>query len=326
MLRTAAFGAAVAAAAGLILQNPSKTISVVAEQDTSRQTNLRPQTDEVFDATGVTYLSAPRDNPGLKRPLQLREAPDGSGISGATVLGQQTRDLHWDEMKRDYDGDGLRVEVGAVDEPVVVERFSIDNVMDLITVVSVNEPNARAVVRGGYGDYIRDDAIENDTGMRLDLEDLLIDGTFVFYSERAGRYGSLTSPPQPTNIERVAVKLEPMPYDTDMKGNSARAGSLVDGLGHSGLFKIQSGTGPINVKDSVFYVPQLSVNGPNSMHIPAGDHRDNVIVWGGDGAYPGELRDGWTVTRDLGVWENARSEWLERHRLDDRDAVRGSAP
>ena len=40
---------------------------------------------------------------------------------------------------------------------------------------------------------------------------------------------------------------------------------------------------------------------------------NNTIVWLGEGDFPEDVPPGWTLTRDIRVWEEARAKWLERH-------------
>jgi hypothetical protein len=41
---------------------------------------------------------------------------------------------------------------------------------------------------------------------------------------------------------------------------------------------------------------------------------DNVVVWTGSGDYPClPLPQGWTLTRDQGVWDQAVADWKARH-------------
>jgi hypothetical protein len=39
----------------------------------------------------------------------------------------------------------------------------------------------------------------------------------------------------------------------------------------------------------------------------------NILVWLGSGSYPCTLPPGWTLTRDVGVWDAAVAEWKARH-------------
>ena len=48
------------------------------------------------------------------------------------------------------------------------------------------------------------------------------------------------------------------------------------------------------------------------------DCRGNVLVWLGEGEYPGPFHNDkfpncWTVTTDRSVWERARQDWIDRH-------------
>jgi hypothetical protein len=49
------------------------------------------------------------------------------------------------------------------------------------------------------------------------------------------------------------------------------------------------------------------------LSIPPGQHSGNVIVWTGEGRYPGRVPPGFTVTTDVGVWADARAAWKASH-------------
>ena len=46
---------------------------------------------------------------------------------------------------------------------------------------------------------------------------------------------------------------------------------------------------------------------------PSGTYDNVKFVWTGSGSYPGTLPAGVTLTRDVGVWNSAKSAWLSRH-------------
>ena len=253
-------------------------------------------------------------------PLNARPVGDGFWFVGGTVIGQQHRGLPWRFVKQLYDGDALRFE-GEGKAVITVHGLRADNVQDGVSprVASGTAPgDVYWKVHGCYFRYVRDDVVENDSLLDGEIVDCLVDGAFVFLSQRPGARSTNTRPEARTRIQHCLVRLEGMPYDQDMGGDPAVPGSLVDGKGHGMPFKFRGPpTGRIEVRDTVFLIDGLSVNGPRSMNLPSWDgcvYENVTIVWRGGDRYPGELpARGVTVTNDLAVWTRAREAWLAAH-------------
>lgn len=79
------------------------------------------------------------------------------------------------------------------------------------------------------------------------------------------------------------------------------------------LFKWSPRAGSVDVADCVFRVDAMAASGPKPMRFPEGNYRDVTLVWLGDGEYPADLPDGVALTRDVEVWNAARTAWLSRH-------------
>jgi hypothetical protein len=217
-------------------------------------------------------------------------------IIGGTVIGQQARDLTWQEIKSSHDGDGLRIDGTGW---YVVDGLRVDNVEDGIGVFGEN-----FVLRNLYFTHIRDDCVENDALAEGLISDSLFDGCFMGVSERPSEGFNISDPSSGTlTLNRVLVRLEPMAHD-----------DASSGVGNGQLFKWSSLSNRLMLRDSIFLVEQESLNGSDSMVFPENTEARNVtLVWTGAGAYPGPLPSGVTVTRDRSIWEDARCTWLARH-------------
>jgi hypothetical protein len=269
----------------------------------------------------------PAQSPGRSKyslpelyPLNGDPLDDGFWFVGGTVVGRQHRGLPWSYIKQLYDGDGLRFEArrGAT---ITVHGMRIDNVEDGVSPrLAADVPHAGAYwkVDGCYFKFIRDDVVENDSLMDGEISDCLVDGTFVFLSQRPGRQSTTRRAEAMTRIRACLVRLQRMPYQRDIGGDEPAPGSIVDGQGHGMLFKFSgAATGKVDVRDTIFLVDGMSVNGAKSMSFPTweGCTYENVtIVWRGGGKYPGTLpASGVVVTDDLGVWARARAKWIKEH-------------
>jgi hypothetical protein len=261
------------------------------------------RSDVTYDLRQVVSTAYPFDT---LYPLEFGKVRHGKSVNppaanlcivGGTVLGQQPRDLTWQEVKRSHDGDALRAQGQAW---YVIDGLRADNVED-----GVAPFGDGFVGRNLYFTYIRDDCIENDAISSGYVSDSLFDGCFMGLSERPSK-GYDPSPPRPAEafaMDGVLLRLEPMPHE-----------KAADGRGHGQLFKWSRWSNRLMLRNSVFLVEQVSVNGAKSMGFPKGTVAENVtLVWTGPGEYPARLPDGVKVTRDRAVWEAARAAWLRRH-------------
>ena len=253
-------------------------------------------------------------------PLNAVPVADGFWLVGGTVIGRQHRQMLWALGKTVFDGDGLRFEALA-NATVTVHGFRAVNVQDGISprpAGGVAHDGVAWKVQGCYFRYIRDDAIENDALLDGEISDSLVDGTFVFLSQRPGARSTTTRAHALTKVRGCLVHLERMPYERDIGGDAPARGSIVDGKGLGMPFKFKGPpSGRLEVRDTIFLIDGLSVNGARAMSFPAWDgcvYENVTIVWRGGGAYPGQLPPrGVTVTDDPGVWTRARAAWLAAH-------------
>lgn len=294
--------------------------------------------DQTFDMTCSKLYGSGLDTPdnvqASKYPVIIgpygspssTHFPQRPAVIGGIVTGNQSRSLDWDDVKRDHDGNGMSITGGGW---YLLDGARIDNVEDAVSPKRFPDPDGGAVgtfcARDVHATYIRDDAIENDSYAPMFIKDSLFDGAFMGISQRgaANEQGGQAHPNVVT-LDGVLLRLEPMPYTVDMGGSHPvlEEFSSPDGLGHGQLFKLKGGgeDATFVMKDCVFLVERLSINGPNSMDFPPNTTAENVtLVWlNSTGytpeAYPGDLPDhGVTVTNDRAVWDAAVKAWFLSH-------------
>jgi hypothetical protein len=263
--------------------------------------------NQAFDLRSARVVGFPEAN---RYPLLFGKNRPGRStcLVGGTVEGQQSRDLTWQTMKRVFDGDGLSIKSAGG----VVDGIRIDNLQDGIGTIG-GDPGG-ITIRNVYMTYIRDDCLENDAIVQVTLRDSLLDGCYSAISERpgAGTTPQLPPPTETKTLDRVLIRLQPMPFN---KERATCPGNAADGLGNSGFFKWSRYANRLVVKNSVLLAERNSVNCGSSLNLPRSGTYENVtLVWLGPGDYPGRVpSSGITVTRNRGVWDGARAEWLTRH-------------
>jgi hypothetical protein len=263
-----------------------------------------PVSDSTYDLRGLVATGYPAET---LYPLAFGDARHGRStgppserlcVIGGEVVGQQSRSLTWQQVKHQHDGDGMRVVAG---DWYVVDGLRVDNVEDGFA------PFGDGFVgRNLYFTYIRDDCIENDAIAGGYVADSLFDGCSMGLSERPSS-GFDPTPPAPGEtftMDRVLLHVQPMPRDENTS----------DHLGNGQLFKWSKWSNHLVLRDSVFWVERVSMNGARAMGFPEGTVAHNVtLVWTGPGNYPAAVPHGVTVTKDRTVWDNARRSWLARH-------------
>ncbi len=272
-------------------------------------------TDQTYDARGWSTASS------LIYPVKIGNNTPGTRQVwvGGEVTGQQSRSTTWKDMKASYDGAGILIQSG---DYLVVDGLRTDNVMDAIRPRS-NTSTFR--ISNIYATYTRDDAIENDNIMGGLISDCLFDGCFMFLSQQGTDTWAISTP---LEVADTLVRLEPMPYDTNVGGDppAFEAAYGVNADRHAQLFKHHGpGDAPLKVHDCIFYVPQLSVNGTSAMAFPEFDgctYENNILLWTGGGSYPGSLPASGVMEYNLvnstqididQIWDDAVSDWLTRH-------------
>jgi len=252
---------------------------------------------------------APNPN-AAKYPIFI--TPNGETcVTGVKIVGQQHRQLPYRLLKQAYDGDGVHMEGPGKQ---VLENAWIDNVEDAF---APRGPKASTswVVRGVYARYNRDDFVENDALLDGEIDNVLVDGTYVFLSARPGKNARSWDDSMRVTIKNTLAHLQNLPYDTDMGGR--RAYHPEDDSAHAQVFKWASPSGGnVIVIDSIFLIDGGHEPPPQSLGFAPGIYKNVIIVWAGKGRYPGTLPAGIMLTTDRSVWDKARVDWLQRHGCD----------
>jgi hypothetical protein len=291
------------------------TNAVIVPAGTKAPYSLSPSKPVVVDLRAVTLTVNPPEEDGIA----VNNAPGGTCISGGEVVGLQSRDLGWDDVKHGgagrYDHDGVH---WSHPSPglVTVENSHIVNVEDAIGPPkgAATDIGASLLVRGVHAEYIRDDFLENDACLPGEVADVLVDGTHMFVSERpSGSAQCVADRPKDLHIHDSVVWLSCQP---DMRGskNKSSCPDTPGGLRQSAgeVFKWRAGSGRVRMERVVVRIDGTPASGVAGMVFPEGSYRDVTVVWTGRGAYPSEVPPDVNVTTDLAVWQAARQKWLDR--------------
>ncbi len=218
-------------------------------------------------------------------------------LVGGSIGGAWPRDTSWSEMHS----------TGAVlvdNAYATIQGLRVDGYGDSIR---LTEGAADFVVQRVHLTDSRDDCIENDWLHSGTVRDSLLDGCYnAFSAESYGQSGVRDHDGDAVwRIEGSLIRLQPME-------RTYRDEGLVPGT--AGFFKWGPDGPRLSLHDNVFRADQpantVGLDIPDSAHA---DCSGNVMVWLGEGPYPGALPDCFTVTRDAEVWDDAVAEWKRQH-------------
>ena len=263
---------------------------VTLRDRSERYDNDSVGTDTDFAACGATITA--------DKPVTLQNGADVTW-TGGVLQGTLPGDSSWDEWHSSY---GMYIK----NVPnIVIEGLRVQGVGDGIRFRD-NTPSW--VLRDCYFKNTGDDAVENDSVYSGLVDDCLFDGTYVGFSARlsSSDEGRFDGSDNVWTVQNTLMWLRPQ--EGVYKGSSP---------GHGGFFKWDGdGYSPkLILRNNVFRVDQLPNHNTLSLN-PQGnviESENNVIVWLGEGEYPEPIPDGWTLTSDIKVWEEARADWLARH-------------
>ncbi|MDX1539880.1 MAG: hypothetical protein R3349_00610, partial [Geminicoccaceae bacterium] len=294
------------------LARPEDQITVVPPGRYDEALKLGEIENHTVDMRGTLFLGNPP-----KRPISFR--PTGETcIVGPSIQGQQPRDWTWQRMKSSedhaYDGDAIGWGGKEMRGPIRIDGAWIDNFEDGLG--PPKRPGSTAGRRWSvhhvYARHIRDDFIENDGCIDLEVRDTLVDSTFAFISARPGRGRSTDEAERPahTVVRDTLVHLQCMPGEFGPEN----CGPDLD-MGQ--IFKWSDCGGTVDVRDTIFYVDPRDTR---RLTFPDGTYDNVTIIWPAEeGArFPakGGLPEGIELTSDVSLWEKARADWLRRHGCD----------
>lgn len=155
-------------------------------------------------------------------------------------------------------------------------------------------------IRAAYLTDIHDDCVENDFMHSGILEQSLMDGCYVALSARHFEGNDADGSDNTWIIERNLIRMQaqPIPYSGPAPG-------------HGPIFKWSEGGPGVVFNHNIIRVDQPPNHGtlgvPEEMSLE--ECRGNIVVWGGEGPYPDELPDCFSVTTDVSVWDEAVTAW-----------------
>jgi len=228
---------------------------------------------------------------------------DRTAVVGGSVRGTISHTLTWDDVKSNYDSDGLRLE-GT--DWLASFGLRVQNIEDgfapRVASDTQQDNTVRFLLSGARMNWIRDDAIEDDYLMSGVIRNVLIDGTNRFLSARPSESQTYTNHGMVVRIEHALVHMKAMPNGRDQE----------DGVGFGAIFKWSDAAGTVEMSDSIFLLDEQPIQ---DEPFPSGTYSHVTLVLGPDfiGRYPGPLPDGVKTTRHMRVWREARNAWIADH-------------
>jgi hypothetical protein len=189
------------------------------------------------------------------------------------------------------------------------------------------------IIQHSWGDYVRDDCIENDDLRSGLVYDTLWDGCYTGISTRPSSGDDSTEGAgELVELDHVLLRLQPMPYPYKWESKPGildENGEPWDGTGvpygHGNFFKMtdESRNPDFAIRNSVFMATHFTtakkLDFPPESLMRACEN--NTIVWLGPGDYPGTLPTGkfpgcFTIlTGQAGhdFWRQKVTDWHARH-------------
>jgi hypothetical protein len=225
-------------------------------------------------------------------------AGTGACWSGGTVQGKWGSSTTWDVYHSTF---GLY----AYGANTLVEAFRVDNYGDAVRFNATDNWTLRA----SWFTNIHDDCVENDMLKSGVIEDVLMDGCYVGISVRPGtsQLASVDGSGKTVTLRNSLLRLKAFPLTAAAPNTSG------------GFIKAENREPEKNVslvyENNVFRADALPGTGTLCLnqHNMVTRSSGNILVWLGSGSYPCTLPPGWTLTRDVGVWDAAVAEWKARH-------------
>jgi len=267
------------------LDQASPLITLSGSQSDFVNLEVEPQT--TFDATNATWYATSN--------TRIELSGDSFCWHGGLVEHNWPADQDWNTTHDDH---AFKISSSSI----VVENVRIKTAGDGI---SMYEGTDNFLIRDVYMEDIRDDAIEHDWLAGGTIEDTLINGAYVAFAARSRDSANVDGSSNTWIIKDTLAWLRPQ--IGVYKGASP---------GHGGFFKWeQTDNAPmLSLHNNIFMVGQEANH--QDLGVPQGrliDASNNIVVWLGEGEYPDPLPDGFTISTDRSVWDNAVADWMFRH-------------
>jgi hypothetical protein len=237
---------------------------------------------------------------GSAKAITLRNRTNGQCIVGPRVVGTQSTTASWSDVKNSncvVFSYGNQISIGRV----TLEGAYLDNCGDALEPMkdfgSMGDGYSWSL-RHSYFRGTRDDAIENDACHPGEVIDVLMDRSFAFISSRpgSGKSGSTGSTAPVITVRDSLIQVS------------------------NGLFKWPTGQSNCTPQPRLQMsntILRVDGGARAQLDFPAGTYSNVRVVWTRSGNYPGRLpASGVTVTKDVAVWNSARSSWLSSHGCD----------
>lgn len=263
-----------------------------------------------YDLRGSLFEANP-----LMFPV-LFDDPHDTCVVGASVQGQQERNLTWSEVKSQtahiiFDGDGIGWENPT--GKFVIEGAWIDNMEDGVGQPFDLVPDRSTTwsLRHVYARHIRDDMLENDGCLTGDVQDSFFDGIWTLYSGKPSKparplvQGSATLTIRDSLIRFVCMRDDRQNGSTCPNPDQWGAGQVFKNGVECNL--------KIKIEDSIFLIEDIKASGAD---FDPANYENVTVIWTGGGSYPGRIPSGVKFTTDKSIWDKARADWLKRHGCD----------
>ncbi|MGH6897897.1 MAG: hypothetical protein ACREJ5_15355 [Geminicoccaceae bacterium] len=282
----------------------------------------------VFDARGATWRFQTFPTLEQNYPISIKGGARNGCWIGGLVQGTNPETAGWRETYDVANGAGFNFGNGQSTHGFTLDGIRIDNVWDGI------RPRGNADgfhIENVWVSGSRDDCIENDHRQTGLIEDSLFEGCHMGISVRPGKAakekaqaGAAAAPAASERVLEIRNTLISLGAHPEPNAKRSKYPWFKD-PGHGMFFKLGQSDLKLKLYDNIFMLEQYPNNDQDAWGLPPehyadqlADCRGNILVWLGEGDYPGpfhndRFKDCWTVVTDRAVWERARKDWIDRH-------------
>jgi hypothetical protein len=314
-----------------VAENGREIIDLDGEHRYDRFHYTERADNAVFDARGATWQFQTFPTLEQNYPISIKGGARNGCWIGGVVQGTNPETAGWRETYNVANGSGFNFGDGQSTEGFTLDGIRIDNVWDGIRPRG-NTDGFR--ITNVWVTGSRDDCIENDHRQTGVIEDSLFDRCHMGISVRPGRSGKEKARAEeaaaagtPAEDQRIfEIRNSLISLGPHAKPNAKRSNyPWFKDPGHAMFFKLGPGDLKLKLYDNIFMLEQYPNNDQQAWGLPPehyghrlADCRGNILVWLGEGEYPGpfhndKFEDCWTVVTDRAVWERAKKDWIDRH-------------